>query len=258
MSELLYNYFNDPRNWEGNLRGAKNVFKEGMDAMLAVKRPRANRGRYAFKSCRKTKAYRKSPVQQKTITAPPSRTIDTKYSDVYGTIAGLKNSAPYQYSCPAIAQGAAEGQRIGNDVRILKLIVSLELSHGSSTLDQTFRLIIVRWKTGNDGTSPGLSSVLKIDNSGFYTPNSFRNADSLEDFEILLDKQILIDNNYSASHGARCNQYMINTCFPQRYSGAASTSIIRNPIWAWVVTNQPNTTTGATGQLLIRTIYSDV
>jgi hypothetical protein len=133
MSQFAYNWFNDPRNWEAgsvNLRGT--AFKAGMDAMgSAFQKWRGSgarsRGRYQLSGCRKTKAYKKSTVKQKTITAPQSRVIDTKYIDFTSAITGLKSTASQVYGVVAIPGGSGESQRVGNDIRILKFVISIEL-----------------------------------------------------------------------------------------------------------------------------------
>lgn len=264
MSQSAYNWFNDPRNWEagnGNLRGT--AFKAGMDAMgAAFQKWRGSgarsRGRYQLSGYRKTKAYKKSTVKQKTITAPQSRVIDTKYIDFTSAISGLKSTASQVYGILAVPQGAAESQRIGNDIRILKFLVSIEFVHGSSTNDQTFRILLVRAKAHNTSADPGIGTILQNDQAGNKTPVSLRDVNSLEDYEILLDKMVMVPTNYNASHGQRVCQYEVKTAFPQRYSGAASSTCIRNPVFLYLLTNTANVTTGATGQVNVRTIYADI
>lgn len=253
----MYNYFNDPRNWVAdatkNLRGTQQYFKE-----IYMPRHRMQRGRWYLGKRKRTKSRVKSSVRQRSITAPVSRTIDTKYKDTLVSLTGIKNTASQSASVGTIAQGSGEGQRIGNDVRILKILVTWQIKHGSSTNDQTFRLIIVRGITHNTDSDPGINNIVDVDQAGNRTPLSFRNVLSIEDFEILLDKTVRVDSNYSSSHGVRCNNYEINCAIPQRYGSSAATSIIRNPIWAYVLTDQDNATTGASGQLNFRLIFSDV
>jgi len=264
MSEAQYNWFNDPRgyDWGPNLRGA--AFKAGMDAMggayqrWSTSGAKRGRGKYAFAKNRRTKVTNKSAVKQKSITAPMSRSIDTKYIDNKLVLANIQSTQPYQLIIGEIPQGSAEGQRVGNDIRILKYVIALELVHGSSTLDQTFRIVMVRAKTVNTNGNPGITSVFDNDANARVTPSSLRNINSLEDFEILLDKKVYLPNQYASAHGIKTFNYQILTSFPQRYSGAAATTIIRNPVWVYILTNVPNAVTGASGQLNVRTIYSDV
>lgn len=260
---MAYTYFNDPRNWVDsgytpNLRGSKYMFKDAMESFMGSLPKRRSPGKFKLSKARRTKTYKRSAVKQKTITAPQSRTIDTKYLDLKQALSGLKNTAPIAYIVGEVPQGSAEGQRIGNDIRVIKYIVTFEIAHGSSTLDATYRIIMARYKTGNSNTDPGIGTLIDSDANSNRTPLSLRNVPSLEDWEILLDDTIVIDNNYAASHGLRCRNYCINTAFPQRYSGAASTTVIRNPVFVYIVTNVANTTTGATGQLNIRTIFADI
>lgn len=262
-SQQAYNYFNDPRNWAAydwgpNLRGTASAFKAGMDTMFSGVPRRRFKGRYSLSKCRRTKTTSKSVVKQKSVTAPMSRVIDTKFIDQKFALSGIKSSASYANIIGNIATGTGEGQRVGNDIRIIKYLISLELIHGSTNVDHTFRVIMVRAKTGNSNTIPSISEIINTDQSANYSPLSLRNMLSIEDYEILLDKMIRIDNNYAASHGAKCLNYQVNTCFPVRYSTSTDSSICRNPVFIYILVNAANTTTGASGQLTVRTIYSDI
>jgi len=265
MSASGYNYFNDPRawyqyDWGPGLRGSASAFKAGMDTMLNPKYSRRGRlqGKFSLSKCRSTRTRRKSVLRQKTVTAPMSRKIDTKYLDFKLALSGIKTTALTQVIVGEVPQGTAESQRIGNDIRLIKYLVSLELIHGSERIDQTFRVVMVRAKAAQTNAVPSLSNIWNTDVNGNYTPLSLRNVNELEDYEILLDQMILMDNNYAASHGVRCKNFEINTCFPQRYSGAGATTVVRNPVFLYVMTNATNTTTGASGQITIRCIYSDI
>lgn len=264
-----YNWFNDPRNFMStydfgpNLRGGAQFAKESMDYMAGMasgmsRRPFRSRARYAFKGSRSTKSRQKSVARQKTITAPMSRRIDTKYTDFTNSVSGLKSSAPQSYVLSNIAQGSGEGQRIGNDVRLLKFIISLDIIQGSTLTDQTFRMLLFYDKTGNSNASVPQTNVFNADVNGYITPSSLRNVTNLEDYVILLDKMFRIDMNFNAAHGQRIFNFEVKTSIGQRYSGAAGTTVVKNPVHVMLLTNALNATTGASGQLLVRTIYSDV
>lgn len=264
-----YNRFNDPRNWMPDydfgpgLRGTARAFKESADYFAGMaagigRKPFRSRARWAFKGSRRTKARRKSVAQQKSITAPMARRIDTKYTDFSTSISGLKSSAPQSYVLSNIAQGAGEGQRIGNDVRILKFIISIDMIQGSTATDQTFRMLLFVDRTGNSNASVPQTNVFNADVNGYITPSSLRNVTNLEDYNILLDKMFRIDMNFNSSHGQRVFNYEVKTSIGQRYSGAAGTTVVKNPVHVMLLTNALNTTTGASGQLLVRQIYSDV
>lgn len=270
MSAENYNRFNDPRNWMPNydfgpnLRGAGAQFaKDSFDYMAGMaagmgRKSYRSRARWAFKGRTGTKVRRKSVARQNTISAPMARRIDTKYSDYTAVISGLKNTAPQSWSISNIAQGATEGQRIGNDVRFLKFIISLEIAHGSTLEDQTFRFVLYYDKTGNSNAAIAASNLFNTDGGGNVTPQSLRNVTNLEDYVLLLDKLIYVPLHHGTNHGRKILQFEIKTSIGQRYSGAAGTTVVKNPIHAMILTNLPNTTTGATGYLAIRQIYSDV
>jgi len=264
-----YNWFNDPRNFMPNydfgpgLRGSAQFAKDSFDYMAGMaagmqRKPYRSRARWAFKGSRGTKVRRKSVARQNTISAPMARRIDTKYSDYTAVINNLKNTTPQSWSISNIAQGASEGQRIGNDIRFLKFIISLEIAHGSTLEDQTFRFLLFYDKTGNSDSSVAASKLFNADGGGNVTPQSLRNVNNLEDYVLLLDKLILIPLMHGTNHGRRILQFEIKTSIGQRYSGAAGSTVVKNPIHAMILTNLPNTTTAATGYLAIRQIYSDV
>jgi len=264
-----YNWFNDPRNFMPNydfgpgLRGSAQFAKDSFDYMAGMaagmqRKPYRSRARWAFKGSRGTKARRKSVAQQKTITAPMARRIDTKYWDYLTGITNLRSTSAISYQINNIAQGAAEGQRIGNDIRVLKLLVSIELSHGSSIEDHTYRLIFFVDKTGNSNAAVPATNLFLADPAGNVTPQSLRNITNLEDYQILMDKMFCIPINSTQSHGRRVYQFEIKTSIGQRFSGAGGGTIVKNPIHAILMVNLPNVTTGAGGYLSVRTIYSDI
>jgi len=260
MGSRFYNSYIDPRNY---LRGGTSSFRAGMDAMLSsmqtAKRSKRIFRRYQLDKCRKTRAYKKSPVSQKSIMAPNSRMIDTKYVDQLNTFTGVKSAAALALIIGDLQGGSGEGQRVGNDIRMIKYIVTLQLKHGSESTDQTYRILYVRALTQNSNAVPSLADILNNDPTGLATPTSLRNINQLEDFEILLDKVLYLPNHTGATnHALKTWSWNIDCCFPQRFSGAGSGSIIRNPVYVYMVTNAANATTGASGNLTTRIIYSDI
>jgi len=244
----------------GTYRAAKGAYN--LVGRMRSKRPAPSGSfgsRYKLSRCRKTRAYKRSPVQQKSVSAPASRVIDTKYVDLVTTFSGVKSTAATGGLVGAIAGGTGEGQRVGNDIRIIRYLVTMRLKHGSESTDQWFRLLMVRSKTGNSDTNPALTDILNNDSNSNTTPMSLRNVNNLEDWEILLDKTIKLTNHTGAlNHSVALQQFQIDTCFPQRFSGTGSSSIIRNPVFWYLVTDAPNTTTGALGQITFRIMYSDI
>lgn len=237
------------------------TYRAGKGVYNAMKRPgkvQRARGRYMLKGCRKTRSYTRSSVSQKTITAPVSRVIDTKYNDVASTFTGLKNSASLDFGGNVVNGGSNEGQRVGNDIRVIKYILTLEIKHGSDQLDHTYRLIGVRHKTGASHANPTIQAILNPDANSNYTPLSLRNVLNIEDFEILIDRTFVVPNSSASNHGLTVKNFQIDTCFPQRYSSTASADLVRNPVWWFLLTNVTNTTTGCSGQFIRRMMYSDI
>lgn len=240
----------------GTYRAAKGLYN------MIPKRKRTSMGtmstRYRLSKCRKTRSYKRSPVSQRTISAPASRVIDTKYVDQLTTYTGLKRSVAIMNIVGDIQGGSGEGQRVGNDIRLIKYIVTWEAQHGSSNLDQTLRLIMVRSKTGNSATAPALSEIINLDGRSTYSPTSLRHVNSLEDYEILLDKVMMLPCEVATNHALKTASYNVDVCFPQRFSGTGSGTVIRNPVFYILLTNGDNTTTGGLGTLSFRIMYSDI
>ena len=259
------NQYDDPnfylQQYGPYLRGANDMVAAAERAYARRRAAKTNWGKRAtwkFKGRLRTRARKYSVARQRTVLAPMSRTIDTKYVDLKATISGLKNTAPLVFIVGEVAQGNAESQRVGNDIRVLKYLISIELKHGSSNEDQTFRILLIRAKTNNSNAAVAASDVFESDANGNCTPASLRKVANLEDYEILLDRLVLIKNSYAAQHGIVDKQFMVNVAIGQRYSGSGATTIIRNPVHMMLLTSSTNTTTGASGQYNIRTIYSDV
>jgi len=250
-----YNAYNDPRNWDGAFFQKTRKFYNHLNGVTAGSQ---RTPKYRLSKCRRTKSYRRSALKQRTITAPISTKTDTKYLQLTFQDTGLKSNASKSRIVGEIPGGSAESQRVGNDVRILKYWLSFEILHGSSTLDQTFKFFLVRSKTGNSNAVPSILTIVDTDYNGVATPASLRNVGSLEDYEILWEDTILVESNYANQHGVRVKQYMVNTCFPQRYSDATATNVIRNPVFLYMVTNCLNVTTGAQVNTTVRVMYSDI
>jgi len=244
----------------GTYRAAKGAYN--LVGRMRAKRPspRGNlNSRYMLSKCRKTRVYKRSPLSQKSITAPNSRVVDTKYVDQLNTFTNLKGTAAVTFIIGDIQGGSGEGQRVGNDIRMIKYIVTYQIKHGSESTDQTYRLLLVRSKTSNSATAPALSDILNNDPTVIVSPTSLRNVGSIEDFEILLDKLIYLPNNTGATnHSLKTFTWNVDVCFPQRFSGTGSGTIIRNPVHCFMITNSANTTTGASGHMSTRIIYSDI
>lgn len=235
-----------------NLRGSYPLFGPSM---------RTKRGRvsYNLKGCKRTKSRTRSVISQKYLKVPTSTKTILKNVDVnYALSVSAAASASFA-NIGGVPTGSINGTRHGNDTRVLQLYVTLSIIGSDNIKSQHFRVLIVRSKTGNDGSAPAISNILTLDPDSNYTPLSLRNIDTINDYEILLDKMINItDNDPVGTQNSAIYNFKIDTCFPQKYNGTTATSVSMNPVHMYVVTDQTATSTSAVAKGSIRVMYSDI
>jgi hypothetical protein len=252
-----YNMYNDPRvrsYLRGNLPSAATIRSWGPGRSGGYGK------RYKTKGSVKTSWRRASVVTEKRLKIPRTLKISQKYIDGE-YLPAVQSTASYATGAfGTVVSGAAESNRIGNDTRILGLFVTWSVIGGAPGRDCTFRLIIVRYKHGQSNTDPTINQILNTDVNGNYTPLALRNVEKLDDFEILLDEMLFAQHVYSTQTTTmvRNANYKVNCSFVQRYTGTTAASIEMNPMFAYVLCDAPFNTTAGTGQLSIRTVYSDV
>jgi len=255
--DQAYNLYNDPR--------VRSYLRGSMPSAATIKSwsRRASGGygkRYKTKGSIKTSWRRGSVVTERRLKIPRTLKISQKYIDGEYLPAINSTTSYATGTFGTVASGAAESNRIGNDTRVLGLFITWSVIGGSPGRDCTFRLIIVRYKHGQSNTDPGISQILNTDVNGNYTPLSLRNVEKLDDFEILCDETLFCKHMYSTQTTSMVNNanYKVNCSFVQRYTSTTAASIEMNPMFAYVLTDGPFGTTTASGQLSIRTVYSDV
>jgi hypothetical protein len=69
---------------------------------------------------------------------------------------------------------------------------------------------------------------------------------------------VVLQTTDSSNHGRKVLQYEVKCSIGQRFNGALSTSIVKNPVNFMMLTCSSNATTGASGYISIRQVYSDV
>lgn len=214
-----------------------------------------------------------STTRQRVVKARAPTMVPTKYHDDQPATSTTDASAPYTFGqIAAIATGGGEGQRVGNNMQIHELEVSVELRPGvvgntgtSYQQDETFKVLIVCAKAQNTNADPGLTNVINVDNNGFLTPLSFRTVPFIDDYEIVSEKTFRV-NADAPVNNSQLNKANHTWCVKfshpihQRYSGGTSTAIVENPLFAYVITDTAHTGTGGTNSAVtmsIRTIYTD-
>jgi hypothetical protein len=185
-----------------------------------------------------------------------SRVQESKNYDVVAAFSGLKSTAPFVlFNFTTVATGTSNGTRVGNNVRLMQILLSIEIKEGDPDVNSTYRVLIVKCK---NGVLPAASTdLLNADANGAITPCSLRNVDNIKDFDILLDNSFRVSDVPSVGGANVVKQYKINTCIAQKYNANTAASIVDNPLVLYILSSAPFGTTGATGQYNIRTLYTD-
>jgi len=144
------------------------------------------------------------------------------------------------YGIGTVAQGNASNQRSGDSIRVNRIDLNLGFVYNSGTpattaaLDQTFNWYLVRYlKTpSSSGTTAfSIAEFLNQDANGNYTPLSFPNPDTAENFQLMANGQVHI--TLPAATTAISTVHKIveisHPCsFHQEYNGSANSTITDN------------------------------
>jgi hypothetical protein len=139
-------------------------------------------------------------------------------------------------------------------VRLIKIIISLELVEGSPDANCTYRVFLFKCK---NGAVPVFGDVFGDDANGYKTPLSLRNIDNIKDFDVLLDDMFRVTDVASTGGANVVKNYNVNTCIAQKYNSTTAASIVDNPLMLYIISSGAFGTTGASGQINIRTLYTD-
>ncbi len=155
------------------------------------------RRRYGRRNGYRKRYRRRGRMSKKAYYARPARKIEQKYHRVkigitgasaqevnsIGVTRGLTDDATAPLGAVEISKGTGYNERLGRKVFLKKLIMRGTLALKGAATSGVVRLAIVRTKTP---TAPTITKIWKTTVPGDI-PNSFRNLDYTNDYEVLRD-----------------------------------------------------------------------
>lgn len=171
--------------------------------------------------------------------------VNTEEKQVYtlenGSSATNANTSRV-YGIGTMAQGTSSSTRVGDSVKITRIDLNLLFGYGSGTTttssSQTFNWYLIRYlKTpSTSGTTAfGIAEFLNTDGSGNFTPLSFPNPDTCDNFQLMANGQCVLDlpvQTLASSTTMYHTQTVSHVCnFHQEYSGSAATTITQNMVF---------------------------
>ncbi len=172
----------------------------------------------------------------------------------------VTSAASLVYGIGTVAQGSASNQRSGDSIKITRIDLILKFNYNTGTVattsstNQVFNWYLVRYKKtpASSGTTAfNISEFLNQDQNSQYTPCSFPNPDTNENFQLMSNGQIelTLPTATTAPNGiSRLNSITHNCNFHQEYSGSANTTITDNMCFV-VVTALNAANTGGTSSV---------
>lgn len=158
--------------------------------------------------------------------------VEHKTYDRYDNTNISPNNSGIVYCLTNIAQGVAEGERVGNSILAKSVKFDAVVKQNSAqTAPVSLRLILFRDREGNNGSVPAVLDVLKSAtvNSEFVTVNRDR-------FQILADKK------FSLPVVAQAQDKMIKIYRKLRhhvkYTGSGTTDYDEGQIWILALSDQ--------------------
>ncbi len=166
--------------------------------------------------------------------------VNTEEKQIFtlATAQNVLSSSSLVYGIGTVAQGSASNQRSGDSIKITRIDLILGFAYGSGTatteFSQTFNWYLIRYKktpSSSGTTAFGIAEFLNADGNGNYTPLSFPNPDTNENFQLMGcgTVDIQLPTTTSANGIIRKIVPFSHTCnFHQEYSGSANTTITDN------------------------------
>jgi hypothetical protein len=185
--------------------------------------------------------------------------MNTEDKQIYtlATVQAVVNSSSLVYGIGTMAQGSASNQRTGDSVKINRIQLNLVFSYNTGTpatnfsQNQVFNYYLVRYlKTpSSSGTVAfNISEFLNTDANGTYTPASFPNPDTNQNFHLITSGQIAVDLPFVPAAISATNKVVsldLPVSFHQDYSGSASTTITDNMCFLVFTALSPNNAGGS-------------
>jgi hypothetical protein len=154
----------------------------------------------------------------------------------------------------AVAEGTDDNQRTGRSIKVDRLDIMIQFIFNDGTTgtvsNQIFRYFIVKWLKGTSSVpSPTISQFLTQDASTNYSTLSFPNSDTSEDFKILDQGMVTVQQQYSNSQVSKVVDISIPLNFHQTYSSTTAASQEDGFLAVIFVSQTPIGTAGASAVL---------
>lgn len=173
----------------------------------------------------------------------------------------VSNVSPLVYGIGTMAQGTASNQRVGDSVKITRIDLNLLFLYSSGTttvsFSQTFNWYLLRYKKtpASSGTTAfGIAEFLNADGGSQYTPISFPNPDTADNFQLMAAGQVALDLPVQTTVSTTASKVVSlshNCNFHQEYNGSANTTITDNMCFV-VLTAISGANTGGASQVVIQ------
>lgn len=134
----------------------------------------------------------------------------------------LTLAAPTISSLANIAQGVADGQRIGDEIEYVSAKIKIDNIIGDST--NLTRFILFKWRENDQFTAPTIAQILATGPSGAVDPWSHYNDKTKDSYIILFDKTFVGSNGASSDSVRQFFQTTIPVKGHARYFADASTN----------------------------------
>jgi hypothetical protein len=187
--------------------------------------------------------------------------MNTEDKQVYTLAATqtVSSTTSLVYGIGTIAQGSASNQRTGDSVKINRIQLNLKFTYSSGfpatavVESQVYNYYLIRYlKTpSSSGTTAfAISEFLNSDANGNYTPSSFPNPDTNQNFSVIAAGQQIVELPFLPTVAATTSRLVsldIPVSFHQDYSGSANTTITDNMLFMVFTALNPLNASGNTG-----------
>lgn len=152
---------------------------------------------------------------------------------------------PYTVAITNIAEGTAHGQRDGESVKLHGFRWNIRVKQQTSVTNRLdYKVWLVKY-IGPRGSTPAISTFLKLDFDGQYSTSSERNEDWYKSYEVVAHtglRQVVSDQVSGQTGYDLWRGYgRLKGDTHQRYAGAAETSLLTDQMYIIMVTSGGDT-----------------
>jgi hypothetical protein len=181
--------------------------------------------------------------------------VEQKHSDSMVAPATVTSTSATIFGGPTVAQGTTSQTRTGDSIKLTQFDINLVFSYDSGSsntiLNQVFRYYIVRYlktPSASGTTAPNISEFLTQDVNSNYTPMSFPNPDTAENFHVIDSGQVNVVLSAVISSAVQSSTVVVpissKVGFHQTYNGSGATNICDNMCFIYVVAQNAINTGG--------------